>query len=415
MRRWRYLVLFAAGLGAGIAVGCSSDDDGAAVPVEDAGADSGARGDATLDEDSGAEDAGPDALVARPTLVSISPETAAPGQALTLRLVVRGALPGAVVSIDGATAPRAEEPDAGDVEDAGAEEGADVLFVSVPDTLPLTGVLPVVVQNVPGDPRSSSEPLFLTVGPTDGGLSVIDFHPDHGEAGDTILVLGRNFNGPLALTDGRVIVQSVDAGLAPRSWGDLTNVEVTAFVVPAAWSTGQVRVERLTGDGVRTGTFNVGSNLAQSATASASSEFSASWPVAQGHDGDLSTSWFTRDNDCASLSFCTSVPFYVVAFDGPKRIGRIALRGNREFIDDYDFIAGRFEILGPTSSPDAGEGPDGGSGRPVLWSRHVRLQNPRRDIDVRIPPPVQGHAVRFVAEADESNTPGLAELEVFED
>ena len=39
-------------------------------------------------------------------------------------------------------------------------------------------------------------------------------------------------------------------------------------------------------------------------------------------------------------------------------------------------------------------------------------RTPRRDIDVRVAPPPQGHAVRFVSEADESRDPGFSELEV---
>jgi hypothetical protein len=95
-----------------------------------------------------------------------------------------------------------------------------------------------------------------------------------------------------------------------------------------------------------------------------------------------------------------TVPFYQIRFAMPETVGRIALRGNREYESGYDFLRVRFDLL-------TAEGM-------VLWSRSFELPEPDRDLDIALPMPIaRVTTVRFTSERDESEDPGFGELEVF--
>jgi len=114
----------------------------------------------------------------------------------------------------------------------------------------------------------------------------------------------------------------------------------------------------------------------------------------------MTTSWFSRLGDCASQPSCTSIPWYRVSFATPQVVSRVAMRGNREYASGYDFIRGKFEIMG--------------AGDTVLWSGSYDLPQPDRDLDIALPAALPGvTAVKFTSEKDESIEPGFAELEVF--
>jgi hypothetical protein len=146
----------------------------------------------------------------------------------------------------------------------------------------------------------------------------------------------------------------------------------------------------------------VGQNLSRlgGALATASSEYGGTWTIARGADNDLTTSWFTTVNDCATDPVCTKVPMFTVTFPSAQTVSRIALRGNREYAGGYDFMRGKFEILG--------------AGDAVLWSASLAIPEPDRDLDIFVPAPVaNATAVRFTSEQDESVDPGFGELEAF--
>ena len=69
-----------------------------------------------------------------------------------------------------------------------------------------------------------------------------------------------------------------------------------------------------------------------------------------GFDNNLQTSWFSAHGDCATQAGCTHVPTYQIDFATPQLVGRISMRGNREYATGYDFIAGRFELLGASGT-----------------------------------------------------------------
>ncbi len=90
----------------------------------------------------------------------------------------------------------------------------------------------------------------------------------------------------------------------------------------------------------------------------------------------------------------------MVSFASDQTVGRIAMRGNREYAVMYDLVRGKFEILGASND--------------VLWSQSLDLPNPGRDYDIFLPAPVaNARAVRFTSETDVSEDPGFAELEAF--
>jgi hypothetical protein len=90
----------------------------------------------------------------------------------------------------------------------------------------------------------------------------------------------------------------------------------------------------------------------------------------------------------------------MLIFSIPQTVSRIAMRGYRDYDAGYEFLRGKFEVLG-----DAGA---------VLWSGSYDLPAPSGDLDLTLPAPVSAAtAVRFTGEKDVSEDPGFGELEVF--
>jgi hypothetical protein len=178
-------------------------------------------------------------------------------------------------------------------------------------------------------------------------------------------------------------------------------MDTVEFTVPAGWQTGPITVANPKGT-YRGKIFNVGRDLANVAgtVASASTEYGGTWTIARGADNLLSTSWFSAHGDCASVATCTTIPWFKLTFATPQTIGRIAMRGNREYESGYDFVRGKFEILNPAGA--------------VLWSASYDLPGPDRDLDINLASPVVGAgAVKFTSEKDESDEPGFAEFQAF--
>lgn len=264
------------------------------------------------------------------------------------------------------------------------------------------GFSPVVVQNGPdaAAPRSNLS-YFLVVPPT-GWPEVLEYQPDNGVPGDTIKMVGFN------LTDQSVRITDGAGRIAPAGRIGTVNssnvvLESVEFTLPAAWQSGPITVSNALG-GFRAKVFNLGRNLATlpGVLATASSEYGEGWTIARGVDNDLYTSWFPAAGDCVSAGAqsCQRVPFFLITFPSPQAVGRIALRGNREYTSGYDFFRARFEVLGAEGA--------------VLWSGAHELPEPDRDLDLTLPTPLTGvTAVRFTSERDESEDPGFGELEVF--
>ena len=139
-----------------------------------------------------------------------------------------------------------------------------------------------------------------------------------------------------------------------------------------------------------------GANLARipGAVVSASS-FSSGFSPSRTNDGNLQTSWFTAVGDAANRR---SSPYIEVSFPSNQRVAQVRLRGNRQNPDGFDFFAGIFQAF------DAND-------NEIFNSGEVLLPAPSRDVAVAIDLD-DVRRVRFTSTADESNTPGLAEIEV---
>ncbi len=261
------------------------------------------------------------------------------------------------------------------------------------------GQLSVWVENGIGSLARRSNVLYFTVSPAVGAPEIVDYNPDNGVVGDKVQIVGRNLAGDtlkIADAHGRPATPGAGASLV---WIGET-LQTVEFVIPQGWQTGPISFSN--GKGAFEGRiFNVGKNLAQTmgAKISASTEYGGTWTIPRGADNNLVTSWFSANGDCASVTSCTTVPWFKVTLPASQAIGRIALRGNREYKSGYDFIHGKFELLAADDT--------------VLWSASYDLPEPDRDLDIALSSPIDAVAVKFTSEKDESTEPGLAELEVF--
>ncbi|MFN7962562.1 MAG: Ig-like domain-containing protein [Thermoanaerobaculia bacterium] len=125
------------------------------------------------------------------------------------------------------------------------------------------------------------------------------------------------------------------------------------------------------------------------------SSSSPSFPASRAVDGDPQTSWFTAVGDAANRR---TSPFIEVVLPSAQSVAQIRLLGNRQNADGFDFFAGIFQAFDD-------------SGAEIFNSGELLLPAPSRDIAV----PVDldnVRRVRFTATADESNTPGLSEIQV---
>jgi len=246
-----------------------------------------------------------------------------------------------------------------------------------------------------------SNTLYFTVASAPGAPTIVDYTPDNALPGTTVAILGTNLIAePVTITDpaGRNLpVQAT----ATTTWVG-ASVDSVSVIVPADMVSGTFTASNTHGS-FRGRTFNVGQNLARlpGATAVSSTQYNTSnWSTASGWDNNLQTSWFSAHGDCASLTTCTTIPFFQINFPATQTVSRIAMRGNREYASGYDFIQGRFEVL------DAAGG--------VLWSEERLLPDPDRDLDIPVFPPLaNASAVRFTSLMDQSDEPGFSELEVF--
>ncbi|MES1172245.1 MAG: hypothetical protein ABUL77_03320, partial [Bacteroidota bacterium] len=260
-----------------------------------------------------------------------------------------------------------------------------------------TGQAPVWLSS--GALRSNT--LYFIVTPVAGAPTIVDYTPDNALPGATVAVIGTNFaTEPVTIRDplGRVL-PVVTTGIT--TWVGISRDRVD-IVIPADMPSGVLTATNTKGS-FRGRVFTVGQNLSRmtGATATSSTQYNTTnWSTASGWDNNLQTSWFSANGDCATLTSCTTIPYFQVGFATPQSVARIAMRGNREYAAGYDFTEGWFEVTGA----------DGAS----LWKARYLLPQPDRDLDIVFPAPIAGAAaVRFTSIADESVEPGFSELEVF--
>jgi len=264
------------------------------------------------------------------------------------------------------------------------------------------GSLAVYVENVPGDATTRSNVLYLQVDPAPGAPLVYDYSPDNGVAGDTILIIASNLAGhtlTIQDADGTTLTPGTVSSLSWPNAGTTNTVEV---VLPDGIASGPITVSNTSGS-FKGKIFSVGDNLTRAAgtLVESSTEYNTTnWSRVSGADNSLATSFFTAHGDCATLTTCTSVPWFQITFANPQRVARIAFRGNREYASGYDYLRVRFELLG--------------AGASVLWEGDYDLPAPDRDLDLTFAEPVDDTlSVRMTSLADESDEPGFSELEVF--
>jgi hypothetical protein len=361
-------------------------DAGAAEAAREAGAPPDGSADAPGAGDAAAVDAAPAGLA----LTRMAPLSAARGAAVRLELGGSAFAPDAVVLFDGQPLATTWVSDT-------------TLTAQLPaERTTQPGFSPVLVQNGANASAARSNPSNFLVAPPVGWPEVLEYQPDNGAPGDTIRIVGFN------LSDQSVRLTDATGRAAPPGRVGTVNgpgviLESLELTLPAQWQSGPITVTNALGS-FRAKVFNLGRNLATlpGVTATASSEYGEGWTIARGTDNDLYTSWFPAAGDCVSAgpATCTRVPFYQITFPAPQTVGRIALRGNREYTTGYDFLRARFEVLGPGGAP--------------LWSAAYELPEPDRDLDITLPTPIpNATAVRFTSERDESEDPGFGELEVF--
>ena len=139
-----------------------------------------------------------------------------------------------------------------------------------------------------------------------------------------------------------------------------------------------------------------GSNLARRPDVlTAASSFSSGKSPDRVIDGELSTSWFTSDGDAVNQG---SSPWIEVRLPQEMGVSQVRILGNRENAEGRDFLSGVVQGFAADGSErfDSGE---------------LVLPAPTRDL--AIPVDLDGiQRVRFTATADESTSPGLAEIEI---
>jgi hypothetical protein len=334
-----------------------------------------------------APDAPPAAI--RPTLASLVPTTGAAGQAVPLSVLGSGFDGDLTVLVGGQRI-------------AGTRTSALLVTAQVPATaLPDPGQYAIQVESKTAGVATLTNILYFTVPPAAPDAPVlVGYNPDNGAAGDTVVLVGRNLTAePLQIAGtGGAMATPGAAGMQTWSGEMLQSLSVT---LPMGWQTGPVTVTNTKGKS-RGPIFWASPNLSRAPTGvpTASSEYGGMWTIPRGADNDLATSWFAAmNNNAASRVSCLGPPFYIVAFAAPQSIAHIALRGNREYPNGYDFLRGRFEILDAAGAS--------------LYVTSVDLPNPDRDYDLFLAKPASASAVRFISEQDEGIDPGFADLEIF--
>jgi hypothetical protein len=340
--------------------------------------------------DAGTADAGD--AVPPPQIGPLTPANVGAGMEVTLAVAGAGFVRGAVVYVDGEEMPTtyltASSLEAEVSTAATSESGSHAVWV----------------DNVPGDDRTRSNVLYLQVDPPPGAPLIYDYSPDNGVPGDTILIISRSLAGETLMIHDVNGTELTAGALSTISWPTAGAVDTVEVVLPDDIETGPITVSNSIG-AYKGKIFSVGQNLTRAAgtLVESSSEYNvspANWSRASGADNLLATSFFTANYDCASQPTCTMIPWFQVTFASAQAVGRIAMRGNREYASGYDFLRGKFEVL------DAAGG--------VLWEGDYDLPAPDRDLDLTFSTAIAGaRSVRFTSIMDESVEPGFAELEVF--
>jgi hypothetical protein len=361
------------------------DGDGDGGGVGDGGGDG--DGDiADAGEDSGSSaDAG---APVQPVVTSIAPSTLTAGQATTLQIIGSGFDPEAQAYLDGVALPT-------------TVLSGTLIEIEVPASSSFAGSLAVTVENIAGMPSTQGNVLYVQVTPVPGAPLIYDYSPDNGVAGDTILIIASNLAGQTLTIEDAEGNELVPGTLGTIVWPTVGTVDTVTVELPDDIATGPITVSNTIGS-YRGKIFSVGLNLtrAEGTVVDASSEFNTSnWSKVSGADNLLATSFFTAVGDCATVTTCTTVPFYSITLAEDQEVGRIAMRGNREYASGYDFIRGTFQLLDA-----AGD---------VVWEGDYDLPAPDRDLDITLAEPVTARALRFESLEDESVEPGFAELELF--
>jgi hypothetical protein len=325
-----------------------------------------------------------------PQIGPISPDITTAGMDVMLAISGTGFGPDAVAYVDGSPM-------------ATTVTNAMLLDVTVPArSTANAGSLAVYVENTRGDTATRSNVLYLQVTPADGAPLIYDYSPDNGIGGDKILIIASNLAGQTLTIEAADGTPLTPGTIGTISWPTAGTADTVEVVLPDNVPTGPITVTNALGS-YRGKIFSVGLNLTRAAGAvlTCSTEYNTSnWSRVSGADNLLSTSYFTAGGDCASLETCTTTPFYQVTFASAQTVSRIAMRGNREYASGYDFIRGKFEVLGKNDA--------------VLWQGSYDLPAPDADLDITLQSPVKNAlSVKFTSLADESSEPGFSELEVF--
>ena len=149
-----------------------------------------------------------------------------------------------------------------------------------------------------------------------------------------------------------------------------------------------------------------GANFSLCATATASTSYQpTTFRPSAAIDGTLTTSWYGAGGACEAGICPGENVFIEVAFDQPRTVGLIAIRGNRDFATGYDVLRVRIVTM------DAN--------RRVLSTRDVtttRGAEPNGDAQLILSPAAACVSfVRVIALTTEGSTePGLAEIEAYE-
>jgi uncharacterized protein (TIGR03437 family) len=114
-------------------------------------------------------------------------------------------------------------------------------------------------------------------------------------------------------------------------------------------------------------------------------------------DGNLNTSWFADTGDAVNRG---RTPFYELTFPRDVTVTCIAMRGNREFKDGYDFLAGEFFGYNAANLI-------------INMTGKVNLPAPSRDVDLPGLNWSNVRRVRFEGREDEGPGPGFAEIAIY--
>lgn len=205
---------------------------------------------------------------------------------------------------------------------------------------------------------------------------------------------------PSAEAPGRAMSSSVDAAADH----DL-DAGGSELVVTTPGTCPRVDAGYVPRDGGPVSCSQSGANFSLCATATASSSYpSASFRPSAAIDGVLGTSWYAAAGICEAGVCPDESVFLEVAFDQPRTVGLISIRGNRDFPSGYDVLSARIVAM------DAN--------RRVLSTRDVattRGAEPNAEAQVVLLPAAACVSyIRVIALTTESaNDPGFAEIEAY--